>query len=112
MVRDPIFFDLHAASQEVILAALVGAIVFMLFANSRPEGVSGLFHWLQRLSAAFVSYYHGQNDAQKTMGVITLALMPCIEASLPLPPSLTGGFFACRNFRCRPRTKAALWPNN
>ena len=57
------------------VAFLIMSLLFALFAKSRPERVSGIFHWLQRLSAAFVSYYHGQNDAQKTMGVITLALV-------------------------------------
>ena len=57
------------------VAFLIMSLLFMLFASSRPESVSGVFHWLQRLSAAFVSYFHGQNDAQKTMGVITLALI-------------------------------------
>lgn len=37
--------------------------------------INGLFSWLQRISAAFVALNHGTNDAQKTMGVITLALV-------------------------------------
>jgi PiT family inorganic phosphate transporter len=50
-------------------------VLFAASANSRPQSVSGTFKWLQRLSAAAVSFNHGQNDAQKTMGVITLALI-------------------------------------
>jgi PiT family inorganic phosphate transporter len=70
------------------VAFVIMSLLFALFANTRPEKVSGIFHWLQRLSAAFVSYFHGQNDAQKTMGVITLALvafhlLPASEHRIP-----------------------------
>ncbi len=50
-------------------------LLFALFANTRPAKVNGIFSWLQRISAAGVAFNHGQNDAQKTMGVITLALV-------------------------------------
>src|SRR5581483_5439576 len=36
--------------------------------------VSALFGRLQVLSAAYMAFSHGSNDAQKTMGVITMAL--------------------------------------
>lgn len=45
-----------------------------LFARARPRLVSKIFGKLQIGSAAFMAYSHGSNDAQKTMGVITLAL--------------------------------------
>jgi PiT family inorganic phosphate transporter len=42
---------------------------------SRPRSkVNGVFSRLQIISAAAVAFMHGTNDAQKTMGVITLAL--------------------------------------
>ena len=67
----------------MVLSPLIGCIIafslmmmlFHLFANTRPAKVNGIFSWLQRLSAAGVAFNHGQNDAQKTMGVITLALV-------------------------------------
>jgi len=67
----------------MVVSPVVGAVIafslmlllFALFANARPSKVNGLFSWLQRLSAAGVAFNHGQNDAQKTMGVITLALV-------------------------------------
>ncbi|HEX6493353.1 MAG TPA: inorganic phosphate transporter, partial [Candidatus Dormibacteraeota bacterium] len=40
------------------------------------------FRRLQILSGAFVSFSHGANDAQKTMGVITLALLSTGHLSL------------------------------
>jgi PiT family inorganic phosphate transporter len=45
-----------------------------LFARSRPLFVSRLFGRLQLISAAYMAFSHGGNDAQKTMGVLTMAL--------------------------------------
>ncbi len=39
-----------------------------------PRVVNGVFGKLQLVSAGFMGYSHGSNDAQKTMGIITLAL--------------------------------------
>ncbi len=58
-----------------IIAFVIMTLLYGLFARSKPGSVSSLFHNLQRISAAAVSFSHGQNDAQKTMGVITLALV-------------------------------------
>src|SRR5450759_2884780 len=41
----------------------------------RPGPVNRTFRGLQILTAAFLSYSHGANDAQKTMAAITLALV-------------------------------------
>ena len=41
---------------------------------SRPRWVNAFFGKAQLLSAAYMGYAHGTNDAQKTMGVIALAL--------------------------------------
>lgn len=54
---------------------LIMMLLFTVFGGFKPDSVSHIFHNLQRLSAAAVSFSHGQNDAQKTMGVITLALV-------------------------------------
>lgn len=42
--------------------------------RARPRTVNRSFKKLQILSAAFMATSHGLNDAQKTMGIITLAL--------------------------------------
>ena len=43
--------------------------------RSRPPGpVNRWFRRLQPISAGFMAFSHGGNDAQKTMGIITLAL--------------------------------------
>jgi PiT family inorganic phosphate transporter len=62
------------------LIGLVGAYLFMVvllnvFRRAHPSRVSRGFRRAQILSAAFVSFSHGANDAQKTMGIITLALL-------------------------------------
>ena len=46
-----------------------------LFANWHPARANGLFHKLQIASSLVMSYSHGNNDAQKTMGIIMLALV-------------------------------------
>jgi len=45
-----------------------------LVAKRRPRTVNRVFGKLQIGSAAFMAYSHGSNDAQKTMGIISLAL--------------------------------------
>src|SRR5438067_5095184 len=61
------------------LAGLAGRFVLMwlcLWAvrRLRPEQVNRSFRVLQLGSAGFMAFAHGSNDAQKSMGIITLAL--------------------------------------
>ena len=56
----------------IALLLLVGLL--WLFARSRPLRVSRIFGRLQIVSAAYMAFSHGSNDAQKTMGVLTMAL--------------------------------------
>ena len=55
--------------------------------ESMPKARAGhLFRVTQLLSAAFMAFSHGGNDAQKTMGIITLALVSCgLLASFQVP---------------------------
>jgi PiT family inorganic phosphate transporter len=60
------------------LGLLLG-LVFMtatmwMLRNSTPARVDSTFRRLQLVSAAFYSLGHGTNDAQKTMGIITVLL--------------------------------------
>lgn len=50
-------------------------LIFLLFANWSQSKANRVFSKLQVFSAALVAYSHGNNDAQKTMGIITLALI-------------------------------------
>ena len=49
--------------------------LYWIFRSARRKPMSVRFRRLQILSAAFMAFAHGSNDAQKTMGVITLALV-------------------------------------
>ncbi len=59
----------------LVLGYVFMRVVYEIFANWTPKRANGLFHRLQILSSAFMAYSHGNNDAQKTMGIITLALI-------------------------------------
>jgi PiT family inorganic phosphate transporter len=50
-------------------------VIFNLFRRAHPKTMNDRFRRLQVLSAAFMAFSHGSNDAQKTMGVMTLALL-------------------------------------
>jgi len=49
-------------------------LLFWLLRNVQRRPAQGLFRRLQVVSAAFMAFSHGSNDAQKTMGIITLSL--------------------------------------
>jgi PiT family inorganic phosphate transporter len=67
----------------IFLAPLIGLIVglvvmtaiYWLFRDSAPLRVDRWFRRMQLVSAAAYSLMHGANDAQKTMGIITGALV-------------------------------------
>jgi PiT family inorganic phosphate transporter len=50
------------------------ALIFNIFRRANPQRLNGRFRRLQVGSAAFMAFSHGSNDAQKTMGIMTLAL--------------------------------------
>jgi len=57
-------------------AAYLLMTILIWIVRKRPLApVNRTFRRLQPFSAAFMAYAHGGNDAQKTMGVITLALV-------------------------------------
>lgn len=56
-------------------ARLVMTGLLWLVRDQKPRGVNRVFRLLQVLSAAFMAFSHGSNDAQKTMGIISLALV-------------------------------------
>jgi PiT family inorganic phosphate transporter len=59
----------------IVLGFLIMLFLIWLFKRSAPSLVSTLFGRLQILSAAYMAFSHGNNDAQKTMGIITMALV-------------------------------------
>lgn len=56
-------------------AAIFTTLIFIVFQKVNPYKIKDIFKKLQLVSAALYSVGHGTNDAQKTMGVITLALV-------------------------------------
>ena len=59
----------------LVVGFLVMLALYWLFRAWAPARLNRTFRGAQVLSAAYVSFSHGANDAQKTMGVITLSLV-------------------------------------
>jgi PiT family inorganic phosphate transporter len=57
-----------------LAAALMLSITWVIRRRS-PGNVNRVFRRLQLISGGFVAFTHGTNDAQKTMGIIALALV-------------------------------------
>jgi len=62
-----------------ILGVLIGfgfmVVLLNVFKGMHPRKLNDRFRRLQVVSAAFMAFSHGSNDAQKTMGIMTLALI-------------------------------------
>jgi PiT family inorganic phosphate transporter len=58
-----------------IAALVVMNVVLRFIRNKAAAGSERLFRRLQLVTGSFVAFTHGTNDAQKTMGIIALALM-------------------------------------
>ena len=77
------FYGIGKIILSLILSPLVGIIsgyvimlfLFRFFGQLRPTSINGKFKKMQILSAAAMAFSHGSNDAQKSMGIITLALL-------------------------------------
>jgi PiT family inorganic phosphate transporter len=64
----------------LVLGFLIMGLLYFLLRNWRPMTVNRVFGKLQLLSSAYMGWSHGTNDAQKTMGIIALALMTATSA--------------------------------
>lgn len=58
-----------------IIGFLIVLVILHIFHKVRPEVLNKNFRKMQLISAGFLAFSHGSNDAQKTMGIITLSLM-------------------------------------
>jgi PiT family inorganic phosphate transporter len=79
--------DFNAVLNKIVLPAALAPVVaaliavtatylaFRVIARADPGRVDRGFKMSQRVSASMVALAHGTNDAQKTMGVITLTLI-------------------------------------
>jgi PiT family inorganic phosphate transporter len=78
-------------------------ILYVWLAPFAITAINGVFRKAQIFSAAFLGFSQGSNDAQKTMGVIALALFTATQA---------GDFAnapACLHFMQNPEFKVPLW---
>lgn len=67
--------SLVAPLMGLLGAALVMFIITRFIPDSGSKRSQNVFRHMQIASASFVAFTHGTNDAQKTMGIITLALI-------------------------------------
>ena len=58
-----------------IIGFAVMKLLFFILHNAKQRSVNRCFSKLQIFSAALMAYSHGSNDAQKTMGIIAMALV-------------------------------------
>ncbi|HMT34126.1 MAG TPA: inorganic phosphate transporter [Dermatophilaceae bacterium] len=65
----------------MIVAATATRVIFMVTSRVEDKFRERRFRWGQVGAASMVSLAHGTNDAQKTMGVITLALVAAGQIS-------------------------------
>jgi PiT family inorganic phosphate transporter len=54
---------------------LLMALLLNVFRRANPRRMNDRFRRLQVISAGYMAFSHGSNDAQKTMGIMTLALL-------------------------------------
>jgi PiT family inorganic phosphate transporter len=76
------FSGLEKTFQGLVLSPVLGfasafalmVVLLNLFVRAYPATVTRVFGRAQLVSAAYMAFSHGSNDAQKTMGVITMSL--------------------------------------
>ncbi|MDR3088452.1 MAG: inorganic phosphate transporter [Desulfobulbaceae bacterium] len=78
---------IHGVTQKVIVPMFTSPVIgfvfgllcmisiLWLFRRANPNSVNKYFRRLQLISSGIMALSHGTNDAQKTMGIITLALV-------------------------------------
>ena len=57
-----------------VIAFLLMLSLYWIFRNAKRKPMARAFRRLQVVSAGYMAFSHGSNDAQKTMGIITLSL--------------------------------------
>lgn len=59
----------------LVMGSIIMTLLFWLFRKSSPAKTNKNFRQLQILAACMASFAHGSNDAQKSMGIITMSLV-------------------------------------
>ncbi len=70
-----VIFIVIAPLLGMVMSFIISAIVIFMARKHSPSGIDKHFRRLQLLSAAAFSLGHGGNDAQKSMGIIWVALI-------------------------------------
>jgi PiT family inorganic phosphate transporter len=89
-VRDKVLIPLVTSPiLGLVLGFLLMVILLNVFRRANPRHMNDRFRRLQVLSATYMAFSHGSNDAQKTMGVMALALftagvIPTFEIPIPV----------------------------
>jgi PiT family inorganic phosphate transporter len=74
-VRDKVLLPLVLSPiAGIVIGFTLMVLLLNLFRHAHPQRLNERFRRLQVLSAAYMAFSHGSNDAQKTMGIMTLAL--------------------------------------
>ncbi len=70
-----------------VISVVLMVVVLNAFQRASRAGMHAIFGRLQLASSAFMAFSHGGNDAQKTMGVITIALISAglLPKDAPIP---------------------------
>ena len=72
----------------MVLSFLISIIILHFVKNHSPSGIDKHFRRLQLLSASAFSLGHGGNDAQKSMGIIWVALIATSQVAKDAPIDL------------------------
>ncbi|NLW44452.1 MAG: inorganic phosphate transporter [Syntrophomonadaceae bacterium] len=70
-----VFFLIASTVVGLVVGALVMTVLSRVFRGASPNRMNTIFRRLQVLSACMMAFSHGSNDAQKSMGIITMALL-------------------------------------
>jgi PiT family inorganic phosphate transporter len=69
-----------------LIGLVLMVVIFNVFRRVNPHLMNDMFRRFQVLSAAYMAFSHGSNDAQKTMGIMTLALVTAgVQATFEPP---------------------------
>jgi PiT family inorganic phosphate transporter len=75
-VRDKVLVPLVLSPiAGITIGFLLMVVLLNVFRSAHPRRMNDRFRRLQVLSAGYMAFSHGSNDAQKTMGIMTLALL-------------------------------------
>ena len=81
-------FIIVAPVLGMIMSFIISVVVLHVVKNQTPSGVDKWFRRLQLLSASAFSLGHGGNDAQKSMGIIWVALIATNQVAKDAPIDL------------------------